>query len=336
MTERIFTRGIAIPAHRPKSFDDTRNSVRVVAVTENPVSVWDWERKSSIDEILLIDGAHLPPNGQIPLLDSHNRSSVTSVLGSARNFTPNGNILECDVFFSSTEAGKNAALNVKEGHLTDFSVGYFPAESDYIPVGEEKNINGRQFKGPVKVTTKWNLRELSLTPIGADQNATARSQDSNTSAPAASVEEPSPQPSDSVKDTAPVPQPPQPVVSQTDENKQAEIKPDQSSGNSEPVPEPISEQSVKEDIKQTAIPEPAPQPEKITPAPVQPEKLDIAPAPSTSAEQPVEHEVQPEEQTRQVSPQPSEKTPAQPINIIDMIFYIFIGIMVLFLLKGLF
>jgi len=256
MTERMFTRGIAIPAHRPKSFDNDRNSVRVVAVTENPVRVWDWERKSSIDEILLIDGAHLPPNGQIPLLDSHNRTSVTSVLGSARNFTPNGNILECDVFFSGTETGRNAALNVKEGHLTDFSVGYFPAESDYIPIGEEKNINGRQFKGPVKVTTKWNLRELSLTPIGADQNATARSQGDNPSAPP--VEEPSPssQSFASVKET---PLPVQQTETQT-EDKQADMKPE-------------LQPSVNEDVKQAALPEPVPQPEKITPAPlVKPEK----------------------------------------------------------------
>ncbi|QTA83136.1 Uncharacterized protein dnl_55300 [Desulfonema limicola] len=302
MTDKMFTRGIAIPAHRPKSFDDSRNSVRVVAVTENPVRVWDWERKSSIDEILLIDGAHLPPSGQIPLLDSHNRSSVTNVLGSARNFAPNGNILECDVFFSGTETGKNAALNVKEGHLTDFSVGYFPAESEYIPAGEVKNINGRQFKGPVKVTTRWNLRELSLTPIGADENATARSQDVIT--PSLPFEEPpSPvQSSGQVKETELI----QPVAPETEpasrSEKQAEVKLEDISVALEPL---------KEDAR-PALPGSLPGPEN-----------------QDTVSDAVRQDTPP-------PPPPVQEPQAQHINIIDMFFYVFIGIMVFFLLKGLF
>ncbi|MCP4346063.1 MAG: hypothetical protein GY795_11135 [Desulfobacterales bacterium] len=172
MSDDIFTRDIA--TWRPKTFNDESRSVRVIAVTENPVRVWDWERKDFVTEVLLIDGVHLPPSRQIPLLDSHDRSSVSRVLGSARNFKPAGTSLECDVFFSGTDSGKETAQKVKEGHLTDFSVGYSSIESYWIPEGEVQSVNGRTFRGPVRITSKWNLKELSITPIGADQQATVR------------------------------------------------------------------------------------------------------------------------------------------------------------------
>ncbi|MCP4107836.1 MAG: hypothetical protein GY749_20215 [Desulfobacteraceae bacterium] len=172
MSDDIFTRDIA--TWRPKTFNDESRSVRVIAVTENPVRVWDWERKDFVTEVLLIDGVHLPPSRQIPLLDSHDRSSVSRVLGSARNFRPAGTSLECDVFFSGTDSGKETAQKVKEGHLTDFSVGYSSIESYWIPEGEVQSVNGRTFRGPVRITSKWNLKELSITPIGADQQATVR------------------------------------------------------------------------------------------------------------------------------------------------------------------
>ncbi len=177
MADKISTRGFEIPEGKPETFDDESNSVRVVAVTENPVKIWDWQHQDFIDEILLIKGLILPPSRKVPLLDSHNRSSVQSVLGSARRFVPNGDILECDVFFSGTSAGRNAAQNVKEGHLTDFSVGYLPLESKYLKEGEIDEIGGKILHGPLKITSKWMLKELSITPIGADQYATARSED---------------------------------------------------------------------------------------------------------------------------------------------------------------
>jgi hypothetical protein len=172
MSDKIFTRD----AWRPQTFDEESSSVRVIAVTENPVRIWDWERKDFVDEILLADGYSLPPSGKVPLLDAHDRSSVASVLGSARSFELKGNTLECEVSFSGTEVGQTAAQNVMEGHLTDFSVGYTPLKSMYLKAGETQNVNGKNFSGPVKITSKWHLKELSLAPIGADQFATARTQ----------------------------------------------------------------------------------------------------------------------------------------------------------------
>ncbi|MGE0084710.1 MAG: hypothetical protein AB7S75_09830 [Desulfococcaceae bacterium] len=308
MTEKLFTRD----TWRPKSFDEETSSVRVVAVTENPVRVWDWNSKQYIEEVLLVDGFSLPPSGKIPLLDAHNRSSVSSVLGSARRFHPSGNSLECDVFFSGTDVGRNAAQNVKEGHLTDFSVGYFPVESYYIKEGESKDINGRFFRGPVKVTAKWNLRELSLTPIGADQYATARSENGIISSPEGRIPSPS--------QTSPPPPPAPPFMAQTPERSMPS------------VPQPV-----QADLSQPPVQNP---PQAVSPLPDNPERAEKPPASpqkdkkpqqpgQRSAEKPYERET-----SNPPVPQKPQKTVER--DFVDMIFYAFLAIAVLFILKGMF
>ncbi len=175
MTDAIFTRNAAGAGFRPQTFDAAGRSVAVTAVTESPVRVWDPGRGDFVDEILILEGARLPPEGRVPLLDSHNRATVSGVLGSAGGFARKGDTLECRVRFSDTEAGRDAAINVRDGHLTDFSVGYMPTEAIYLADGETRVIGGAVRSGPAKVTLCWHLKELSVTAIGADQRATARS-----------------------------------------------------------------------------------------------------------------------------------------------------------------
>ncbi len=167
-----------LPA-RPTTFDDATRSVRSVAAAETPIRRVDPELKIPVDMIHLVDGVVLPESGQVPLLDSHNWASVSAVLGSARNFHAVGNVLECDVFFSGTQAGKLAAGKVKEGHLTDFSVGYLwdLNESELIPKGENRTVAGRAIQGPARVIKKWHLLELSIVMKGADPLAKARNAD---------------------------------------------------------------------------------------------------------------------------------------------------------------
>jgi len=170
--KHLFTRSMRTI---PSSYDAKTHTVKATVSSETPVAVIDWDRWEIVDEILLADGMSVPDNGQVPLLDSHDRSSVESILGSGRNFAKDGGLQTCDVLFSAADDGAEAELKVREGHLTDFSAGYNPTESTYIPEGQKQSINGREYAGPVKVTTKWNLRELSLVPIGADALAKVRS-----------------------------------------------------------------------------------------------------------------------------------------------------------------
>ncbi len=174
---RITTRAAA---PQPATLDESARTVRAIAATERPTAVFDWDRYDIVDEVLMMAGAILPESGRVPLLDSHSRGSVADVLGSAGGFVPaeSGQFaaLEAQVSFGDTDAARAALALVRDGHLTDLSVGYEPVESMWIPAGQKQVIAGREYTGPVKVTTRWELKELSVTPIGADGLAKMRSQ----------------------------------------------------------------------------------------------------------------------------------------------------------------
>lgn len=158
----------------PATLDEEKRSVEVVGATETPAEIFDWNR-GIIKEILLIDGLEFPKNKQVPLLDTHKRWDTSSVLGSYRNMKRSDGQLLGKVYFSKAPEAEGPFTKLKEGHLTDFSVGYRQLKSEWVPDGESTNIRGRNFKGPVLITSKARIKELSITPIGADELAKARS-----------------------------------------------------------------------------------------------------------------------------------------------------------------
>jgi len=157
------------------SYNAKTRSVRVVAATENPVAIYDYEL-GRVDEVLLMSGLKLPDNNQVPLCNSHSRANVNDVLGSARDFQTVDSQLECHVYFSDDTDGRDAESKVRDQHITDVSVGYLVSHSVFVPEGEKEFISGREFEGPLKVVTEWQIKELSLTPIGADAGAKIRSE----------------------------------------------------------------------------------------------------------------------------------------------------------------
>lgn len=164
---------------RPGSARDADRSVEFIAATEVPARIYDFERGEVVDEVLLMDGVVLPDNRQVPLLDSHDRMSVEAILGSMREFAVEEGKLIGRAFFSKRQKASDAFMDVVEGHLTDVSVGYAVRESSWIPEGTSQIVMGRTFFGPVKVSSRWELKEVSLTPIGADPMAKARSEQLN-------------------------------------------------------------------------------------------------------------------------------------------------------------
>lgn len=157
----------------PNSFDEKTRSVEGVLSTENPVSTWDWKRYEMVDEVLLSDSFSYP--SQIPLLDSHNRFSVKDQLGSVRDMRTENNQLVGRFYFATTSDAEDAMKKVREGHLTDLSIGYIPNHK-YIAEGETyQHSDGRKFTGPLNLSTITEVKECSLTPIGADSFSKLRS-----------------------------------------------------------------------------------------------------------------------------------------------------------------
>ena len=152
--------------------DEKRETYPWVLSTEQPVEVFDWKMCEFWPEVLLVDG--LQSVDIVPLLDNHRRWACDDVLGSVRNITVSSagqyKSIDGDVLFSGTDDVANKKQKVDEGHIRDGSVGYTYGVDDVVYVGDDTkvNINGKEYVGPVKVVTRWWIREFSLTPIGAD------------------------------------------------------------------------------------------------------------------------------------------------------------------------
>lgn len=167
----------------PKTFTKKGDSVVVEAVitTEAPAIVVDWERWEMVREILLMSGVVLPDTKQVTLLNTHSRYSTEDIRGSIRELRVEGDALVGDVHFWS-KAEDDISL-VKEGHLTDLSAGYKTFEEHTIEVGKgaQAEVNGGLIKNDFEdglrmlIRTKWELKEGSLVPIGADKAAKFRS-----------------------------------------------------------------------------------------------------------------------------------------------------------------
>lgn len=151
---------------------DEQGRFHWVLASGQPVIIYDWEQGAFVQEILVLNGLSHP--AQIPLLDSHNRNSAADQIGSVRDFAldQTNNLLTGMVQFSDAdELSRTTRQKVAEGHITDGSIGYRVLQSVWIPDGSAANIDGRDYTGPVRVTTQAQLLEFSITPIGADESA---------------------------------------------------------------------------------------------------------------------------------------------------------------------
>lgn len=142
--------------------------------------MFDYDRWEPIDEVLRMDGAQLPE--EMPVLETHDRSTLDTVLGSARGVRVEGGELRGRLFLAEgTPRAENAWKLVSQGHLRAVSVGYSVAEFVDIAPGQSGIVQGKTYtagKRTLRITTKWVPREVSLVPIGADPKATLREQNS--------------------------------------------------------------------------------------------------------------------------------------------------------------
>lgn len=157
---------------RSQSLNPESRTVDAVASTEDPVPTIDWDRLEVNDEVLLASGAK--HGGRAPLLDSHQRTGVTNVIGSFENIRTENRQLVGTLRLANTEEGTKALELIRDGHLTDVSVGYNVEAMTRVEASKSVAFEGKEFKGPLRVVTQWSLRELSLVPIGADPNAKLR------------------------------------------------------------------------------------------------------------------------------------------------------------------
>lgn len=166
-------------AVRASTLNEQARTIDAVMATEQPVQVFDMRTWSVIREILVIDGGTFPE--QVPLLDSHDRSSIKKQLGSTRNIRAEKgapNQMVGTRHLSSVPDASEAFTKMREGHLRDGSIGYRVTGFQDLQPGESATIKGRTFKNDgsdtLRISHEWRVMEDSLTPIGADDLAKTR------------------------------------------------------------------------------------------------------------------------------------------------------------------
>ncbi len=169
LTVRTFTPDL-------KTYNAETRSVDAILATDSQVRVLDFATWRMVDEVLSMDGVRLPK--QVPLIDTHDRSTILRIAGSTRNFRKEGGKLWGTRYFATSELGNTAEGLVRDGHLTDGSVGYRVDNAVMIEPGKKKTVQGREYAAgelPLRIATRWTLIEDSLTAVGADQGAKMRS-----------------------------------------------------------------------------------------------------------------------------------------------------------------
>jgi hypothetical protein len=165
---------------RSETINEEARTVEAVISTDKPVEMYRWRGFSAyrVFEILRVDGVELPD--QVPLLESHARWSLDTVLGSIRGLVADdeaGQIRGTLHFAEGDDAAERAWNKVRQGHLTDLSAGYRILSEERVEPNTSATVKGREYKAesvPVMVATRWQLKEGSLVAIGADSEAKVR------------------------------------------------------------------------------------------------------------------------------------------------------------------
>jgi hypothetical protein len=159
----------------PSTLDEEHRSVGIIVTSTNPVTEYDYRTDSYMPTVILPEGVQLPENSQAPLIDSHMRGTVDNQLGSVRDFQVVGDELHAIAHYASDSKSDRTFGLVKEGHLTDYSIGCRTLAAEYLKEGESAQYHGRTLEGPLKVITESSLIEVSVTPVGADSKSKNRS-----------------------------------------------------------------------------------------------------------------------------------------------------------------
>lgn len=121
------------------------------------------------DVALDLDG--LDASGQIALLADHD-ARVSGVVGHGTAEARDGKLLVNGVLSGAGEAAKQIAVMTRGGFQFQASVGVTPTKHERVRPGEAVEVNGRTLlaAGGFTLVRRGKLREVSVTPLGADAN----------------------------------------------------------------------------------------------------------------------------------------------------------------------
>lgn len=163
----------------PSSLSMENRTVDAVLSTEGVVEAFDLRTRSNVTEVLLSNGATW--SQRTPAVDSHDTTTIRAMVGSMISIRKENEQIVGTIRFARGERGQMALDLINDGHLTDVSIGYRVRQADVIPPFTTRTVMGREFRSgatPLRVVSRYWIKEVSLTPVGADQDAKIRADES--------------------------------------------------------------------------------------------------------------------------------------------------------------
>jgi phage head maturation protease len=161
----------------PQSYDAKSHSVEAVLSTGAAVARFYGTEKLRIDaKSVVLDRVR---SGGIPLLDSHNQSSIHNSLGRIRSAWISRGALIGKLTFNQTLEGKAAEKMVSRGEVTGISCGYLVREWEISNEdGDVLDPEVDKIRWDDQLTytaVRWEPHEASLVSVPADATAQIRS-----------------------------------------------------------------------------------------------------------------------------------------------------------------
>ncbi len=149
----------------PSTFNTDKRTVQVTWTTGAPVMRFDHEGTFTERLALTPEAVDLSELRGGPVLNSHDRFNVASILGVVENPSVDGERGVATVRFSERPEVAGIVRDVADGIISKLSVGYTVSQW-----ATSKDATGAR----VKTATRWRPAEISLTAIPADPGARTR------------------------------------------------------------------------------------------------------------------------------------------------------------------
>lgn len=143
----------------------TERRFDLIAYTGGPLNQCFWSAPVIVD----LDGIDAG-NGIIPILQDHSAYSDRVIGQSEEAKVEDGKLVVRGCVYQGRQAADDVLDLADRGFEWQASIGATATQKDFIAEGNEVKVNGRTFPGPVYVSRKTLLREVSFVVIGADKS----------------------------------------------------------------------------------------------------------------------------------------------------------------------
>jgi phage head maturation protease len=172
MAKRMISKMQGRALIQPATLNEESREVEVVFATETPVFRFGWEE--DYNEVLICEESAMRverANKGLPVLDTHNSWTLSAQLGRTVKVWVDKEKRECKatVRFSQREQVKDIFQDIKDGIVTDISVGYRVHAF-------EKTASDSKDMLPVYRAVDWEPTEISFVSLPADPNSGVRSE----------------------------------------------------------------------------------------------------------------------------------------------------------------